>query len=1094
MLDERLHHFFREPGTTQGGAATYLVGTPADAGILFAAWCALLYRRSERDNFEVEVLERDGSEFVSRIVPVEMQGDEPANLYVKRLAESFESAADSQEVRLGARRLLGFSYAGAESEIIRADAPLSAELHLICIADEVGTRCTLSYDHSLFSEIVVEQMLSQYRALLAALRNQSDLPVRFLPMLLPEERSLLLDQWSGPKVPSPSDLVFQLIERHAAERPEAIAVSIDKENISYGELNRSANRLARWLADRGVANGSRVAVCMDPRLDFIICMLAIFKAGATHVPLDPGYPDERLVVILDDTQPTILFTELSLSVRLKSLSAVSVCLEEVKSEVAAQPDNNLNNQIDFAQTAYIVYTSGTTGKPKGVMISHASLAHYIAVAQDAYGYAAADVIPAIARFTFSITFFELLSPLAAGAQLKLLERGHVLDMSRMIDTLAEATCIHCSPSLWRKIIGFIDEQGIDSSRFHKMRHVSSGGDMVPPDVLESLKRIFDRAEVFVIYGCSEVSCMGCTYPVLRDRVIESTRVGKPFPNMTLRLLDGQGELVPPGVIGEVCFGGAGLATGYLNQPELTAEKFVDFGDERLYHTGDLGRIDSEGNLEIVGRSDFQIKLRGIRMESAEIEVHLRAMPNVKDVAVAAPTLQDGEKCLVAFVVPNPESPPTPRQMREFLKPRLPDYMIPAAFVLMDALPVNVNQKVDRLALSRMTSLPASAATPSDPPRTELEKRLVEIWESVLLVKGIGIKDEFWDVGGDSLRSVALMSAIDRELGIALPVSVLFTEPTIERLAVLCEAGADVSAESLICLKRGTDERPAVFFVHDGAGESMPYRNLAMHLHESHSVYGIHPKSSRDFPILHTRLDEMVDYYISLIKSVQPTGPYFVGGLCIGGFLAFEIGRKLTSMGEKVGPIGLIDVAHVTIPPRGLAARRLNRLSNELKTSNNRDLIGRVVKAAGVVARRARNVIVYEMRSRYTKRKTKLKIKLLRALLDRGSSLPALLRGISVDSVLRFAEKEYVVPSAYQGETLLFRATSRDPALDGIVNDTPYIEIFADPMLGWEDKVTNLVTYDIPAGHSSTLREPNVSLVAEALQRHIDKALQPLLND
>lgn len=1090
MLDERLRDIFQGRRATQGGGV-FLMDVPTDPETLFGAWCVLLYRRSEQDSFELDVVEHQGNGWFSRTAQVEMQGDELAVDIADRLATLYGSTGESREAAMQLRRPLGFSYVGADTPIpgaMDSEVTLCSGLHLICIADELGTRCLLSYDKERYDEVTIEQMLAQYRALVMALRNHPELPIRFLPMLTPDERGLFLDLWSGSKVERCPDLAFQRFERQATARPDAVAVSLNSSSISYGELNRLANRLARWLGKRGVKNGSHVAVCMEPRIEFLVCMLAIFKAGATHVPLDPGYPDERLVIIFEDTNPSVLFTERNLLPKLQSLPIEPVCLEAVADELATLADDNLNNQIAPEQIAYIVYTSGTTGKPKGVMASHANLSHYLAVARDAYGYNEMDIIPAIARFTFSITFFELLSPLTAGASLVLLDRSHVLDMSRMVKTLTESTCIHCSPSLWRKIIGFIDEQGFDQSAFQNMRHVSSGGDMVPPDVLESLKRLFVNAEVFVIYGCSEVSCMGCTYPVPRDRVLQSTRVGKPFPNMSLRLLDANGELVPPGVIGEVCFGGDGLAVGYLNLPELTAEKFVDFAGERLYHTGDLGRVDSDGNLELVGRSDFQIKLRGIRMEAAEIEAHIRAMPGVKDAVVAAPTLQDGEKRLVAFVVPDPAAPLTSRQIREFLKKRLPDYMIPAAFVQMDAFPVNVNLKVDRLALSRLTALPETATAPADPPRTDLERRLVEIWERVLQMKGIGIRDEFWEVGGDSLRSVALMSAIDRELGIALPVSTLFTEPTIEQLAALCDAGADSAAVSLICLKKGTGERPAVFFVHDGAGESMPYLNLALRLHEGHSVYGIHPKSSRYHPILHTRLHEMVDYYISLMKSVQPTGPYFVGGLCIGGFLAFEIARKLTAMGEEVGPVGLIDVAHVTTPPRSVAARRLNRLSSELSKSGSGDSVAKVVKKFTVVARRARNVIVYETSSRFTKRKTRLKLKLLRALLDRGLPLPAFLRGISVDAVLRFAEKEYVVPAPYQGKTLLFRATSRDPALAGIVNDTPYIEIFGDPMLGWDGKVTDLIAYDIPAGHSSTLREPNVKIVAEALQRHIDASL------
>jgi thioesterase domain-containing protein/acyl carrier protein len=561
--------------------------------------------------------------------------------------------------------------------------------------------------------------------------------------------------------------------------------------------------------------------------------------------------------------------------------------------------------------------------------------------------------------------------------------------------------------------------------------------------------------------------------------------------MTLRLLDAGGGLVPAGVIGEVCFGGHGLASGYLNSPELTSQKFTVFQGERLYHTGDMGRVDTEGNLQLVGRSDFQIKLRGIRIEPAEIEANLRALAGVRDVVVAAPTLQDGEKRLVAYVVPDPQAPATSRQMRDHLKVRLPDYMVPAVYVLLEALPLNINGKVDRLSLSRSSVIQHTPQTIPDQPRNERERKLLEIWEKVLDLQGIGIRDEFFEIGGDSLRSVTLMAEIDKQLGVALPVSTLLLEPTIEKLAALMDAdskGETTAQGSLVRLRGGTGSRPAVFFVHDGDGESMPYRNLAIRLNPAHDVYGIHPKSSRHHPILQTRLAQMVDYYIEQIRSVQPSGPYFLGGLCIGGFLAFEVGRKLRSQGEDVGPIALIDVAHVKTPPRSSTTRRLNRFSNELRGGKAGPLSSRALAFVKLGVKRVRNVVKYEAQSRYDRRKLRLKLQLFRYLLDRGAPVPEFLRGISVDATLRFAEKEYVVPEPYPGEVLLFRATSRDPALDGLLNDTPYIEIFEDPMLGWSGKAAALHTYDIPAGHSSTLREPSVRLVAEALQAHIDRTL------
>jgi amino acid adenylation domain-containing protein len=1082
-----------------------------EASALFAAWCGLLFRYCDQEEFEVEVLGQADGEWRGHLARVSVSAESTCASLVAAAGTWFaRPSAGRYPAGLRERQELGFSYeaanaltAASKGERSRSfpAAILCRQLHLVCNVQDSHVQCTLAYDRSRFRADAVRQLAEQFEVLISRLGATSELPLLALPLLNDVQRDALRRSWMGPQSAPRFEPVFRPIERHAAERPNAVAVALNAQTQTFLELDRAANKVAHWLLARGITPGATVAVCMNPCMEFMACLLGILKAGGTHVPLEPSYPPDRLLVMVEDTRPLVVLTQASVAGLLAHLSNADsstahrvpvVAVETLAAELGALPDSAPNVVLEPDQVAYIVYTSGTTGKPKGVMVTHANLQHYIAEARSAYGYNPSDVIPALARYTFSITFFELLGPLTAGARLVLLERAHVLDMPAMVRTLQSITCIHASPSLWRKLIAHIDEQKLAPAAFDNLRHVSSGGDMVPPDVLESMKRIFTRAEVFVIYGCSEISCMGCTYPVPRDRTLKSTRVGKPFPNMAIRLIDSYGNIVPPGLVGEVCFAGAGLAKGYLNSPELAAKKFPVVAGERLYHTGDVGRVDPEGNLELVGRSDFQIKLRGIRIEPAEVEATLRGLRGVKDAVVAAPTLQDGEKRLVAYVVLDLNAAPSAKEMRSFLKGKLPDYMVPAAFVVLEALPVNVNQKVDRLALARSMPAHYKPELTSDPPRTALERRLVEVWERVLDVKGIGIQDEFFEVGGDSLRSVALMVEIDKALGIALPVSTLLTEATIEQLARWIESGrrADSQAAPVVCLRKGDESRPAVFLIHDGDGESMPYRNLALALDPGHSVYGIHPKATRHHPMLHTRLADMVDYYIEQIRGIQSTGPYLLGGLCIGGFLAFEVARKLKAMGHEVGPVALLDVAHVKARPKSVTARRVGRLSGAIKDVASGGATQRALAAARLVVQRVQNVVRYEARTRFNRRATRWKILALRYCLDEGLTPPPQLRDISVDSILRFAEKEYVVPVPYTGEVVLVRATRCDPALDGIVDDTPYIDLFEEPLLGWADKATRFVSYEVPAGHSSMLRAPCASQVAALLQKHIDRALAP----
>jgi amino acid adenylation domain-containing protein len=1083
-------------------ADAFLSGFEQAATILLATWCALLFRRSDQEARSIDLL-TPGNELWSRLaLPTRVSASTTVSELLGIARELMNRAALASVGDVPAEHRTGFACvaqndpksAAFSAPSLKSNPALRCDMHLLCAVGEHTVECTLVYARELFDGDMARQIADQYENLLTSFRASSPVPVSSLALLTAAQQQALRQRWSGPKQATEFRPVFSAIDGHAQQRPNDVAVLLGEGRQTYGSLQARSRRFASWLLARGLKRGDRVALCISPNIDVVACMVGILRAGGVYVPLEPSYPIERLALMIDDTQPLVVVAEHESEKKLAGVNAQVVLLETLQSTLSEDPTTPGSEQVSVElapdDTAYIVYTSGTTGRPKGVMVSHRNLEHYVRVACDAYGYRSSDVIPAMARFTFSITFFELLCPVVAGASLVLLERGRVLDMPAMLQTLRQVTCIHASPSLWRKLVLFIDEQGLNHDNFPNIRHASSGGDMVPPDVLESLKRVFPSAEVFVIYGCSEVSCMGCTYPVPRDRTLTSTRVGKPFPNMAVRLLDTASNIVPPGVLGEVCFTGEGVAKGYLNAPEQTARQFIELAGERLYRTGDVGRFDRDGNLELVGRSDFQIKLRGFRIEPAEIEATLRTLKGIKDALVAAPVQDDGERRLVAYLVLDPAATPSAGAIREHLKGKLPDYMVPAALVELNALPVNVNNKVDRLALANAPPTLGKPLGSGVAPRTESERRLLGIWETVLRTPGIGVQDEFFDVGGDSLRSVALMAEIDKQLGVSLPVSILLTEPTIERLAAWIDGGrtADDTAATLVCLRKGDDSRPPIFFIHDGDGESMPYRNVAQELPKAHSVYGVHPKSTRHHPMLHTRLAEMVTYFVEQIRQVQPTGPYFVGGLCIGGFLAFEVARRLRQQGQEVGPVFLIDVAHVTTPAKSSAARRLNRIQNSLGDIKQQKRGSQLLAMGQLLARRAVNMIAYEARSRSKRRLTRSKIQLFRLCLDQGFAIPSVLRSLSVDSILRFAEKEYVVPAPFPGDIVLMRATARDDSLDDYVDDTPYIDLFQDPMLGWEGKAAHLTTHDIRAGHSSMLREPHARQVADLIRGYVERAL------
>ena len=617
----------------------------------------------------------------------------------------------------------------------------------------------------------------------------------------------------------------ELFELWANAVPNATALRFREQALSYGELNAKANQLVHWLKASGVGAEDRVVVCVDPGFEIIVALLAVLKLGAVYVPLDPSYPSARVQLMLDDTQPSIVVT---LSALRSSLPLGRLLVLELDTALGLPdfPDHDPNIVVEPSQTAYVYYTSGTTGTPKGVMASQANLASYLGSARRRYGFQPTDVGVAIARFTFSISMFELLSPLSSGGSLILLERGHVLDHARFSETLREATFFHAGPSLLRGVLDYIKRHYADFSVFDGLRHASSGGDTVPVEVLEDLRVIFQKAEVFVIYGCSEISCMGTTYEVPRGGQLERTYVGKPFDGTILRVVTDDLDEVPAGVVGEVLFAGPGVVKGYLNRPELTAEKFIERDGLRLYRTGDRGKLDEHRLLELVGRSDFQVKLGGIRIELGEIEHHLRRAPEVANGIVSA-VEDDGEKALVAYVVLRPDSAGDAASrataIRQYLAEQLPDYMVPRSFVELIALPLNHNLKVDRRALPappRAARRSTSAPEPR-PPRSVAEQSLASLWRDVLGLDRVGLDDNFFELGGTSLLALRLIREVDRELGV-----------TLTGLEVLRES---LELQAQLCAERSghAPSQPAT----SGAGVETD-RFESFHFGPNQSLYGV----------------------------------------------------------------------------------------------------------------------------------------------------------------------------------------------------------------------------------------------------------------
>jgi len=577
-----------------------------------------------------------------------------------------------------------------------------------------------------------------------------------------------------------SNPVHRIIEQHAKESPDAIAIRYDKEEMTYAELNRSANQLAYYLNEMQIGAEDRIAVCLEPSPNILVSLLGILKAGAVYVPLDPTYPPGRIQCILDEIKPTIILSEKYLTDRLGLHDLPFLYLDTIPESTH---EKNLSCIPEANQTAYVFFTSGSTGIPKGVMATHANISHYTQVAIERYSMNFATMMPTIARFSFSISLFELLCPLVAGGTVMVLDRAHVLDMAKMATTLSKVTMFHAGPSFLKNFLRYIHNKKDNGTSFKGIQHASSGGDMVPPDMLESIKKIFPNAEVFVIYGSTEIACMGCTFPVPRDQHITKTYVGKPFPNTKIRIVDKLYNEVPQGIEGEVCFTGEGVSKGYLDKCDLTKDKFLILDGLRFYRMGDLGRINEDGELELLGRVDLQIKIRGMRVELGSVEYLLRKAPGVRDGVVTGLDLGTGVKTLIAYIVFEDQSPRDIRAINAYMSYHLPDYMVPSGYVELAELPLNLNMKLDRKALHNPHGL--VLLRPGDGlirvPESPTQIGIARLMQKILATSEVGLDDNFFDLGGHSAVAIELMIKIEETFGVSLESMDVLRE-TVEVLA------------------------------------------------------------------------------------------------------------------------------------------------------------------------------------------------------------------------------------------------------------------------------------------------------------------------
>jgi amino acid adenylation domain-containing protein len=659
------------------------------------------------------------------------------------------------------------------------------------------------YNTDLFDAETIQRLNGHFQTLLESIIDNPEQPISQLPLLTTDERQQLLVEWNNTQTEYPQDkCIHQLFENQVERTPDAVAVVFENQQITYRELNHRANQLAHYLQKLGVKPDVLVGICLERSLEMIVGLLGILKAGGAYVPLDPAYPTERLTYMLSDSQMPVLVTEQNLGSLLPENQAKVVCLDTDWQDISQENNENPFSNVTVEKLAYVIYTSGSTGKPKGVQIPHGSVTNFLTTMAIKPGLTDKDILLAITTISFDIAVLELYLPLILGARVVLVSREVAVDGIKLLELLKEskATVMQATPATWQLLLaaGWNERSQLK---------VLCGGEALSPELASQL--LARASSVWNMYGPTEATVWATTYEVNSQQSLVETQksaisIGKPIGNIQTYILDRYLQPVPIGVRGELYIGGVCLARGYLNRPDLTSEKFIanPFSNDpssRLYKTGDLARYLPNGDIEYINRIDNQVKIRGFRIELGEIEVLLAKHPDIVQLAVIVREDVPGDKRLVAYIVPHQERIPTVNDLRDFLSQKLPQYMIPSAFVTLDSLPLTPNGKVDRKALLAVnmfsTNEKADQQTLPTPtierlqlktvyikPQNETEKILTSIWQEVLKIDSIGIDDNFFELGGHSLLIAQLRNKISQVLGLQISIVEVFQYPTIQTLA------------------------------------------------------------------------------------------------------------------------------------------------------------------------------------------------------------------------------------------------------------------------------------------------------------------------
>ena len=938
-------------------------------------------------------------------------------------------------------------------------------------AHEVRGTLQANWDavEELFPPGLVEDMFGAYRNLLERLGAEDDAAWgETVPRLVPAGQLARRERVNRTEAPVPERWLHDGLAERAAERPEAPAIDAGGRNLSFAELDRAARGLGRRLRELGAAPERVVAIVMEKGWEQVAAAFGVLRSGAAYLPIDPALPNERLRYLLERCAVETVLTQ----------PWVEPLLDwppEVRRLVVAPGGDDGSDETGEDEPperrpedlAYVIFTSGSTGLPKGVMIEHCSAVNTVLDVNHRFDVGPRDRVLALSSLSFDLSVWDLFGTVEAGGTIVIPDPGVTREPALLAECAdrSRVTIWSSVPALMEMLVDHLEARSelLPAS----LRLVMLSGDWIPVHLPERIAALGPEVRVVSLGGATEASIWSICHPVERaDSQRPSIPYGRPMLNQRFRVLDERLEPRPDWTPGQLFIAGAGLARGYWKDRERTDGGFLRHPrtGERLYRTGDTGRWLPEGEIEFLGREDFQVKVQGYRIELGEIETALGRHPGVRSAVALALGEQKGHKRLVAFVVPvRPEEPPQASELRSFLQDKLPAYMLPASYVVLEALPLSANGKVDRPALARLGSADAGERV-IRPPRDETEIRLVGIWEEVLEASPVGIDEDFFDLGGDSVLAVRLMGLIRRELGRELPLAALFEANTVERLADLLRGGSPAPSQAALVRIHPTGRRRPFFCVHPVGGSVLCYVDLARRLGAEQPFYGLQVPGDSPSGGEPDGVETMAARYLEAIREVQPAGPYLLGGWSMGGIIAYEMARQLEAVGEEVPVLAMIDVGP---PSSGGAADE----------PDEADLAALFVRDLAALADREVVVEPNELRSLP-------RGQWLAGLLERCRGAGALGEDLSADELQEHFERfkrnalalRRYIPKESSRRLALFQA------IDGLDGDPRQVAE------GWgtlASRGAHLET--LPGNHYSLVREPHVAVLGEKLRAALDEA-------